>query len=62
MRKKTLIMSFILFLAVVWCATAQAAWVTYNKKPVTAMQGFQNSVSGALNNILPWNWGKRADK
>jgi hypothetical protein len=59
MRKRALMVGVILFLTVAWCLNAHAAWVTYNKKPVTAWQGFQNSVGGALYNAMPWNWGKR---
>ena len=62
MRKRTLIVSFIFVLAVAWCINAYAAWVTYNTPPVTAWQGFQNSVGGAINNALPWNWGKWVGK
>lgn len=45
-------------------ADAFAAWVTQNKKPVSAMRGMQNSIEGAITNVLPWNWtswGKKKD-
>ena len=45
-------------LAAVLTAPAEAAWVTENKKKVTPVQGFQNSVEGALTNAMPWNWGE----
>jgi hypothetical protein len=45
-------------------APADAAWVTQNKKPVSAVRGMQNSIEGAITNVLPWNWtswGKKKD-
>ena len=52
MRKRTLMLSVILVLAVAWCVNAYAA-----DAEVTAWQGFWNSIGGFLYNALPWNWG-----
>jgi len=52
MRKNTLLVGFILFLAVAWCVNAYAA-----DGGVTAWQGFWNSFGGFFYNALPWNWG-----
>ena len=53
MRKRALLVSFILFVAVVWCMNAYAADAGTN----TAWTDFWNGVGGFFNNALPWNWG-----
>lgn len=54
MRKRALLVSFILVLAV--------AMNAYAGDTETAWHGFWNSVGGALHNAMPWNWGDSAAK
>ena len=56
MRKRALLVGFMLVLTVAWCMTAYAA------EDVTAWQGFWNSVGGFFYNALPWNWGSWMNK
>jgi hypothetical protein len=58
MRKRTLMVGLVVFVAAAWCMTAYAADGT----GTTAWQGFWNSVGGFLYNALPWNWGNWAGK
>ena len=57
MHKRTMLVGFILVLAVAWCVNAYAA-----DGGVTAWEGFWNSVGGFIYNALPWNWGNWAGK
>ena len=56
MRKQPRILALIFLLILTVPLSAEAAWVTPNKKPVSAWQGFQNSANGAVSHLLPWNW------
>jgi len=57
MRKRTLMVSVILVLAMVCCMNAYA-----DNGGTTAWSGFWNSVGGFFYNALPWNWGNWVGK
>jgi len=59
MRKRALLVSFILFVAVVWCMNAYAAT---SGGDTSAWTNFWNGVGGFFYNALPWNWGNWAGK
>ena len=51
MRKRTMMVGFVLFVAMAWCMSAYAA------EGAAHGQGFFDAVGGFLYNALPWNWG-----
>ncbi len=55
MRKRMLLVGFVLVVATAWCMTAYAA-----DGDASAWHGFWNSVGGFFYNALPWNWGNWA--
>ena len=58
MRKRTLLISALVILAVAVCANAYADGCAMSD----SWHGFWNSVGGFLYNALPWNWGNWAGK
>lgn len=52
MRKRSLMLGLMMFVAVALCANA------YAEGEGASWEGFWNSVGGFVHNSMPWNWGK----